>query len=399
MSKLLAGRVKKVKPSPTLAVTQKVREMKARGIKVIDFGVGEPDFDTPQAIKDSAIKAINDGFTKYTASSGIPELKEAIINKFKKDNNLTYRPEQVIVSCGAKHSLYNIAQALFEEGDEVIIPAPYWVSYPSQVILNGALPVILKTREADDFQIDPERLRSVISPKTKAIILNSPSNPTGLMYNRRTLEEIGKIALENDIYIISDEIYEKIIYDGREHISIASFSDEIKELCIVVNGVSKAYAMTGWRIGYTAGPVDLIKAMDTVQSQSTSNPSSISQKAAIAALRGGDVSIKAMLSEFDMRRARMVKMLRDIQGVKCLTPEGAFYTFPNVSSFFGREFKGKTMKNSIDIATLILTEAKVAVVAGESFGEGEHIRMSYSTSMENIEAGLKNIKGLLESLS
>lgn len=388
----LAERIGRIKPSPTLAMSAKAKAMKAQGIDVIDFGVGEPDFDTPDDVKEEAIKAIRSGFTKYTAPSGTDELKDAIIEKFKKDNNLEYEKSQIIVSCGAKHSLYNIAQVLFEAGDEVIIPSPYWVSYPDQVILNDATPVIIKTEEKDQFKLKAGALNKHITPRTKAIILNSPSNPTGSAYDIKDLEEIAEIAMRHNIYIISDEIYEKIVYDGFKHVSIASLGKELKNLTILVNGVSKSHSMTGWRIGYTAGPKEIITAMSNLQSQSTSNPTSISQKAAVAALKGSDHFINMMVLEFDKRRRYIVDRLNKIRGVKCLMPQGAFYAFPNVSSYYGASVNSKKITGSLDLATYLLEDAKIAAVSGDSFGSDEFIRFSYATSMENIKKGLDRME-------
>lgn len=391
----LAGRIGRIKPSPTLAMTAKAKAMKAKGLDVIDFGVGEPDFDTPDDVKEEAIKAIRSGFTKYTAPSGIDELKDAIIEKLKKDNNLEYEKSQIIVSCGAKHSLYNIAQVLFEAGDEVIIPSPYWVSYPDQVILNDATPVFVKTEEKDQFKLKAEALNKHITPRTKAIILNSPSNPTGSAYDIKDLQEIAEIVLRHNIYIISDEIYEKIVYDGFRHVSIASLGKDVKNLTILVNGVSKSHSMTGWRIGYTAGPKEIISAMGNLQSQSTSNPTSIAQKAAVAALSGSDHFINMMVSEFDKRRKYIVDCLNKLRGVKCLMPQGAFYAFPNVSSYYGRSANNKKISGSLDLATYLLEEAKIAAVSGDSFGADEYIRFSYATSMENITKGLDRMEEAL----
>ncbi|HLF85912.1 MAG TPA: pyridoxal phosphate-dependent aminotransferase [Nitrospiria bacterium] len=391
----LAERIGKIKPSPTLAMSAKAKAMKAQGIDVIDFGVGEPDFDTPDDVKEEAIKAIRSGFTKYTAPSGTDELKDAIIEKFKKDNNLEYEKSQIIVSCGAKHSLYNIAQVLFEAGDEVIIPSPYWVSYPDQIILNDATPVFIKTEEKDQFKLKAGALKTHITPRTKAIILNSPSNPTGSAYDSKDLEEIAEIAIRHNIHIISDEIYEKIVYDGFKHVSIASLGKELKNLTILVNGVSKSHAMTGWRIGYAAGPKEIITAMSNLQSQSTSNPTSISQKAAVAALKGSDHFINMMVSEFDKRRRYIVDCLNKIRGVKCLMPQGAFYAFPNVSSYYGASVNSKKITGSLDLATYLLEDAKIAAVSGDSFGSDEFIRFSYATSMENIQKGLDRMEEAL----
>lgn len=346
----IAKRAMAIKPSPTLATAAKAKAMKSQGIDVVDFGVGEPDFDTPENVKQAGIKAIQSGFTKYTPAGGTDELKEAVVEKFKRDNGLQYEKSQVLISCGAKHSLYNIAEALFDPGDEVIIPSPYWVSYPDQVLLNDAVPVIVETTEEEGFKLSAKKLEKAITKKTKALVLNSPSNPTGLAYDKKTLEEIAAIAVRHKIYVISDEIYEKLIYDGFKHFSIASLGAEIKDLTIVVNGVSKSHAMTGWRIGYAAGPKDVITAMANIQSQSTSNPASISQKAAVEALRGPQDFIRIMNVEFDKRRKYMVDRLNRIKGMSCLMPVGAFYAFPKVSQLFGKSVNGRRIANSSDLA-------------------------------------------------
>jgi aspartate aminotransferase len=388
----IAKRAQAIKPSPTLATAAKAKAMKAQGIDVVDFGVGEPDFDTPGNVKEAGIKAIQSGVTKYTPAGGTDELKEAVMEKFKKDNNLAYEKSQILISCGAKHSLYNIAEALFDPGDEIIIPSPYWVSYPDQVLLNDAVPVFVETTEAEGFKLSARALEKAITKKTRALVLNSPSNPTGLAYDRKTLEELAAVAVKHRIHVISDEIYEKLLYDGFTHFSIASLGKEIKDLTIVVNGVSKSHSMTGWRIGYAAGPKEIITAMANIQSQSTSNPCSISQKAAIEALRGPQDFISTMNIEFDKRRKYMVERLNKIQGISCLMPVGAFYAFPNVSKLYGKAVQGKTMKNSSDFATYLLEEAKVALVSGDAFGADPHIRLSYATSMENIQKGLERIE-------
>jgi aspartate aminotransferase len=394
----IAKRAQAIKPSPTLATAAKAKAMKAQGIDVVDFGVGEPDFDTPENVKQAGIKAIQSGFTKYTPAGGTDELKEAVIEKFKKDNNLLYEKSQILISCGAKHSLYNIAEALFDPGDEIIIPSPYWVSYPDQALLNDAVPVIVETTEAEGFKLSARKLEKALSKKTKALILNSPSNPTGLAYDRKTLEEIASVAVKHKLTVISDEIYEKLIYDGFTHQSIASLGPEIKDLTIVVNGVSKSHAMTGWRIGFAAGPKDVITAMANIQSQSTSNPTSISQKAALEALRGPQDFIGTMNIEFDKRRKYMVERLNKMPGVSCIMPVGAFYAFPNVSKLFGKSADGKMIRNSSDLATFLLEEAKVALVSGDAFGADPYIRLSYATSMENIQKGLDRIEKAVSSL-
>jgi len=395
---MLSERARQIKPSPTLAIDSKAKAMIASGIDVINFGVGEPDFDTPEHIKEAAIKAIRDGFTKYTPVGGIDPLKDAIIEKLRKDNGIEYSRDEIIVSCGAKHSLYNIAQALYGPGDEVIIPSPYWVSYPDQVILNSATPVFIKTSESDSFMIKPEILEGYITKKSKALILNSPSNPTGLTYTRKTLEAIASICLRHDILVVSDEIYEKLVYNGTEHVSIASLGKEIGEKTVLVNGLSKSYAMTGWRIGYTAGPKEIIKAMTNIQSQSTSNPNSIAQKAAIAALTGPQESVAKMKDEFDRRRRYLVAGLNSMPDVSCLTPTGAFYVFPNTSRLYGKSVNGRTIASSSDLALYLLEEAKIALVHGEPFGDDNYIRISYATSMENIQKAVERMREAIGGL-
>ena len=395
----LSGRVRQLRPSPTLAITAKTISMRAQGLDVISFGAGEPDFDTPGHIKEAAIQAIEGGFTKYTPVGGIDELKDAIIEKFRKDNGLSYERSQILVSCGGKHAIYNLAQALFEPGDEVIIPAPFWVSYPPIVELAGASPVIIETSEADGFRISPERLKQAITPKTKALILNSPSNPTGAAYNRQELEALAEIILENGIYVISDEIYEKIVFAGYRFTSIASLDRNVKDRTIIVHGISKTYAMTGWRIGFTAGPAELIQAMASVQSQSTSNPTSIAQKAAVVALAGPQEPVKAMVRVFQERRDLMVGRLNAIEGVSCFRPQGAFYVFPNFSSWFGRTYEAQEVSNSMELADYFLTTAQVALVPGLSFGAEGYERLSFATSTENIQKGLDRMEEALSRLT
>jgi len=395
---MLSHRASKIKPSQTLAIDAKAKAMKAKGFDIVNFGVGEPDFDTPENIKEAALKALKEGFTKYTAVGGIDQLKDAIIEKFKKDNNLHYMRDEIIVSCGAKHSLYNIAQALFDPGDEVLIPSPYWVSYPDQVLLNDAIPIFVKTYETDSFMVKPEAIESHITKKTKALILNSPSNPTGLTYNKKSLEKIAEVILKYNLYVISDEIYEKLTYDGFKHISIASLDNEIKNKTIVVNGLSKAYAMTGWRIGYTAGQKGIIKAMTNIQSQSTSNPTSIAQKAAIEALEGPQDFIHIMLAEFDRRRRFLVSELNAIPDMSCITPTGAFYAFPNTSKLYGKSFNNQKISSSSDLALYLLEEAKVALVHGGAFGDDNYIRLSYATSIDEIKKGVDRIREAVSKL-
>ncbi|MDX9714622.1 MAG: pyridoxal phosphate-dependent aminotransferase [Dissulfurispiraceae bacterium] len=395
---MVSQRAGRIKPSPTLAIDAKAKAMKAQGLDVLNFGVGEPDFDTPDHVKEAAIKAIKEGFTKYTPVGGTDELKEAVLNKLSRDNGLGYEKNQIVVSCGAKHTLYNIAQAFFNPGDEILIPSPYWVSYPDQALLNDAVPVFIRTSEKDSFMVSPDALEAAITPKTKVLILNSPSNPTGLAYDKKTLEAVAEIAVRKNIYVISDEIYEKLVYDGTEHISIASLGSEIKERTIVVNGLSKSHAMTGWRIGYAAGPEDIIKAMTNIQSQSTSNPTSIAQKAAVAALNGPQDFILSMRAEFDSRRRFLVNALNAIDGISCKTPTGAFYAFPNVSAVFGKSSGTARINGSLDLAAYLLEKANVALVHGEAFGDDNYIRISYATSMQNIQKGVERIKEAVSAL-
>jgi len=395
----LAARISTIKPSPTLAITAKANAMTAEGRHVISFGAGEPDFDTPDHIKMAAVKAIEEGFTKYTPVDGICELKDAIISKLSRDNQLTYDRLEIVVSCGGKHTLYNLTQVLFEEGDEVIIPSPYWVSYLDMVLLSGAKPVILKTGEAQGFKILPDQLEAAITRNTKALIMNSPSNPTGAVYTARELAALAEVVIGKEMLVISDDIYEKIIYDDRPFKNIASLSEELRNKTIVVNGVSKAYSMTGWRIGYAAGPEEIIKAVTKLQSQNTSNPASISQWAAVEALNGNQESVPEMVEEFRRRRDVIVEKLNAIPGVTCALPDGAFYVFPDVSSLFGRSYEGQTLSNSSDVAAYLLDRANVAVVPGIDFGDDNHIRLSYATSLKNIEEGLKRISSAVKRLS
>jgi len=394
----LSDRLAGLEESVTLAITAKARAMKAEGRDVIGFGAGEPDFDTPENIKEAGIRAIREGHTKYTAVGGINELKDAIIGKFRKDNKLEYTRDEILVSCGGKHSIFNLFQAVLNPGDEVIIPAPYWVSYPVMAALGGGTPKVVHTKESDGFRMSPEAFKASIGPNTKAVVINSPSNPTGAAYTEKELVKIAEIALENGLLIISDEIYERLAYDGFKVTSIASLSEEAKKSTIVLNGVSKTYSMTGWRIGYAAGPKNIIKAMTNIQSQSTSNPSSISQWAAVEAISGPQDAIDTMVSEFAKRRGVIVDGLNAIDGISCLKPQGAFYVFPNVSKLFGRKYKDKTIKGSVDLATYLIDEAGIAVVPGEPFGDDKFIRLSYATSMDNIVKGVKRIGEAVKEL-
>ena len=395
---ILSSRAKSLKPSPTLAINAKAKAMQAQGIQVISFGAGEPDFDTPENIKQAAKKALDQGFTKYTPVGGIDELKDAIINKFKRDSHLTYKRSEILVSCGGKHSFYNLAQAIFDQGDEVIIPAPYWVSYPPMVALAGGTPVIVETAEKNEFKITPDDLKKAVTPKTKALIINSPSNPTGSAYSKKDLERIAEITVSKSFFVISDEIYEKIVYDGFQFTSIASLSEEMKKKTIIVHGVAKTYAMTGWRIGYTAGPEEIISAMNNIQSQSTSNPTSIAQKASVEALAGPQDEVGKMVSAFTQRRNYIVDRLNKMPGVSCYKPAGAFYVFPNFSSYYAKSYQGKKIENSTHLADFFLDVARVAVVPGVEFGADPFERLSYATSMEDIEEGMNRIEEALKKL-
>ncbi|HBH88237.1 MAG TPA: aspartate aminotransferase [Syntrophaceae bacterium] len=394
----LSSRISLIKPSPTLAITSKANALKEQGRNIIGFGAGEPDFDTPLHIKMAAIKAIEEGFTKYTPVDGIAELKDAIILKLSRDNQLTYNRSQIVVSCGAKHTLYNIIQVLCEEGDEVIIPSPYWVSYLDMVILSGAKPVIVKTSESQGFKMLPKQLESAITGRTKAIIINSPSNPAGVVYSSSELKALAEVVIEKGVLIISDDIYEKIIYDEAIFQNMASLSQELKNMTVVVNGVSKTYSMTGWRIGYAAGPEEIMDAIAKLQSQNTSNPTSIAQKAAVEALNGPQESVGEMVEEFRKRRGAIVKMLNDIPGITCMLPQGAFYVFPDVSAIFGKKYKGTVVSNSSDFSAYLLDVANVAVIPGIDFGYDNHIRLSYATSMSQIEEGMERIRNAIIKL-
>ena len=394
----LSPNVQKVKPSITLAVTARANAMKARGIDVISLSAGEPDFDTPKHIADAAVEAIRAGFTKYTPSAGIPELRKAVSEKLRRDNGLDYSPAQVIINCGAKHSDFLAIFVLTGPGDEVIVPAPYWVSYPDMIALAGGTPVIVEGAPENNLKITPDQLRKAITPRTKLVILNSPSNPTGMIYSEEELRAHAEVIIEAGNFVLSDEIYEKLVYDGKRHVSIGSLSEDIFRRTITVNGVSKVYAMTGWRIGYTAGPEEIIRAMDAVQSQETSNPASISQKAALAGLTGPEDLIAVMLAEYDRRRTYMVGRLNAMEGVSCLMPEGAFYAFPDVSGVYGGTFGGKRIAGSADLSEYLLEEQRIAVIPGVGFGADAHIRFSYTTSMENIEKALDRFETGIRAL-
>ena len=395
----LADRVKNLKPSPTLAVDAKAKALKAKGVDIVNLSAGEPDFDTPDHIKEAAIKAIKEGFTKYVAVGGIPELKEAVINKLKRDYDLEYAPEQILVSTGGKQCLYNIAQAILNPGDQVIVPVPYWVSYPAIIELAGGVPVYLDSKAEENFAIDMGLLRSLVNEKTKAIILNSPSNPTGAVYSSEDLKAIAELAMEKGFYVITDDIYDEIRFDGKGPENPASLCPDAKEFVIIANGVSKTYAMTGWRIGYMAGPADVVKACTKIQSQSTSNANSIAQKAAAEALSGPQDCVKTMVEAFRQRGQFVIERLRSMPGISCVEPQGAFYVFPDVSSYYGKKAGDKTISGSLDMADYLLETAKIACVPGIAFGADDFIRFSYATDMKTLEEGLNRFEKALSELS
>jgi aspartate aminotransferase len=389
MNYRISQRAASLAPSLTLAIDSKAKQMKAEGQDVVGFGAGEPDFDTPQHIKDAAIAALNAGFTKYTPSSGIPELRQAIADKFKRENGLNYKPSQVIVSCGGKHSCYNIILATCQEGDEVIIPAPYWLSYPEMVKLAGAKPVVVETSDQTEFKVTPDALRGAITSNTRLFILNSPSNPTGTVYSPEEIKALGDICVEKGVLIMSDEIYEHLLYDGAQHKSVASFSPAHYEHTIVVHGFAKAWSMTGWRLGFLAAPEPIAKAIDAIQSHSTSNPTSFAQKGAVAALMGPQDHLKSWLAEYDRRRTYAHQKLNSIPGVSCVNSKGAFYLFPNIAG---------TGRKSSEFCARLLEIEKVAAVPGLAFGADDYIRLSYATSLANIEKGLERLDRFVRGL-
>ena len=395
--------IEQVQPSATMAISAKAAAMKREGIDVIPLSAGEPDFDTPGHIKAAGIRAIEEGFTKYTSPpSGIVELKEAVCRKFREDNGLDYSTDQVIVNCGAKHSLYLAVAAVLNPGDEMIVPTPYWVTFTEQPKLVGAGPVVVRTRREDGLKLTPDALRAAITKRTRMLLLNSPSNPSGCVYTRDELEQLAAVAVEHGVYVLSDEIYEKLVYDGAEHVSIASLGEEIKRLTIVVNGASKAYAMTGWRIGYAAAEAEVVAAMDKAQSQTVSHPTSMSQKAALEALTGPQEMVETMRREYDRRRRYITSRLNRLNGVECPLPLGAFYVYPDMSSYFGSRCEGPQGSGRIEDCTglceYLLETGKVACVPGAGFGTGEHIRLSYATSMEKIAAAMDRIEAALSLL-
>jgi aspartate aminotransferase len=395
----LSRRLDPIKPSPTLALNAKAKALAAQGVDVVGFAAGEPDFDTPDFIKQAAVKALEQGFTKYTATAGIPELRKAISEKLEKENALSFAPDQVLVCAGAKHALYNIFQALLDEGDEVVIFSPFWVSYPDMVQLAGGKPVIVPTREADGFAPDPAALKQALSPKTKAVILNSPGNPTGAVLSEAALRGIADVLKDHTCLVITDDIYERLLYTDAPFRNIVNVAPELKERAVVVNGFSKAFSMTGWRLGYAAGPKALIAGMQMIQDQSTSNAASIGQKAALAALTGPREPIDAMVTEFRARRDLFVAGLNAIPGFRCRVPEGAFYVFPNIEGLFGKHYKGSKLHGSMQISQILLDDFRVAAVPGQPFGADGHIRMSFATSRATIEKGLARLRDFVAALS
>lgn len=394
----ISNRVKSINPSQTLAITAQALKMKREGKKVISFAAGEPDFNTPENIKEEAISAIKQGFTHYTVNSGIIELKEAVIGKLKKDNKVEYKPAEIIISNGAKQCLFNAILTVCNPEDEVLLPTPYWVSYTEQIKFAQAVPIFINTYQEDAFKLSATQVEEKISSKTKLLILNSPNNPTGAVYEMEELKKIAQLLVKYNIYCICDEIYEKLIYDEAEHFTIASLSNDVKAKTIIINGVSKSYAMTGWRIGYAAGPEDIISGMGKIQGHSTSNPNSIAQKASVEALNGRQETIEEMRREFDERRKYMVEKLNQIKGIFCLKPSGAFYAFPNVSKILekGVKYNGKRIINSFDLADFILKEAEVALIPGSAFEAEGYLRLSYATSMEDVKEGLDRIENILK---
>ncbi|MGE5629431.1 MAG: pyridoxal phosphate-dependent aminotransferase [Solirubrobacterales bacterium] len=385
-----------IQPSITLAISAKAKEMKSQGIDVIGFGVGEPDFNTPLNIQEAAIKAIREGHTKYTPASGIIELKKAVVDKFWNENNLKYNESQIIISTGAKQCLANLFQAVLNPGDEVIMQIPYWVSYPELIQLADGVPVFVETDEKNNFKLTLDKLQAAVTDKTKMILVNTPNNPTGTVYNKEDLQMIADFAKEHDLLILADEIYEKLIYGDEKHISIATLSEDAYNRTIIINGVSKSFAMTGWRIGYAAGNKDIIKLMANIQSHTTSNPSSIAQYASLEALTGPTDAQKAMIEEFKKRRDYMIKRINSIKGLSCIEPMGAFYVMMNISKLFGKEVEGEMISDSLSFSNSLLAHAKVAAVPGIGFGVDDYVRLSYATSMENIENGLDRIEGYVK---
>ncbi|MCS7231865.1 MAG: pyridoxal phosphate-dependent aminotransferase [Elusimicrobiota bacterium] len=394
----LSSKIQEISPSATLSITAKAKQLKSQGIKVIAFAAGEPDFDTPEFIKQKAKEALDKGLTKYTPTAGIPELKQAICEKLKKENNLEYTPEEVLVSCGAKHSIFNAIMALVDDGDEVLLPKPYWVSYPEMIKFARGKIIEIPTNERTNFKIKADQLKEYITPKTKLLILNYPSNPTGMMYTKQELQEIANVLVENQIYCISDEIYEKLVYDGLEFVSIASLNSEIKKLTITVNGLSKCCSMTGWRVGYACGPKEIIQAMGNLQDHSTSNITTFVQYASVDAIKYAEESIKKMVEEFKKRRDYIVEEINKIPELSVIKPQGAFYVWVNISKLKGKKYNNQIITDSMKLSELLLTEARVSVIPGCVFGDDDYIRLSYAISLQDIKEGLDNIKKFIETI-
>lgn len=394
----LAQRVRSLKPSPTLAIDAKAKALKAQGVDIVNLSAGEPDFDTPAHVKEAAIKAIRDGFTKYTAVNGILELRQAIAERFKNDYGLTYDLDQILVSAGGKQALYNVTQAILDSGDEVIIPVPYWVSYPPIVELAGGVPRLLPSDPSTGFALDHQALRSIVGPRTKALILNSPSNPTGATYSREDLQAVAGLAKERGFLVISDDIYDAIRFDGRGPENIASVAPEISDQVIIVNGVSKTYAMTGWRVGYLAGPTPIVRAATKIQSQSTSNANSIAQKASLAALTGSQDCVEEMVEAFRERREYVTRRLRAMPEVSCVAPQGAFYVFPNLSAYYGAQAGRREVNDSLGLTDYLLEEARIATVPGIAFGDDKFLRLSFVTDMATLGEGMDRLEKALSRL-
>lgn len=398
MSLELSKKAQAVKPSSTLAITAKAKELRSKGIDVVGFGAGEPDFNTPDNINNAAIKAIHDGFTKYTDASGILELKQAVCKKFETFNHISYKPNQIVISNGGKHSLTNVFEAILNPGDEVIIPVPYWLSYPEIVKLSDGVPVYIKASKEQNYKVTAEQIADACTDKTKALILNSPNNPTGMIYTRDELKAIADVAVEKNIYVVSDEIYENLIYGDVEHVSIASLGDEIYKRTITCSGVAKSYSMTGWRIGYTGSSVEIAKLMSSVQSHQTSNPNSIAQKAAVEALSGPQDTVKVMAEEFNRRRLYMVERIKAMPFIDAITPQGAFYMFVDFSKVLKKEYKGEIIGTTGKLADILITDYNIAVVPCGDFGFADHIRLSYAISQEQICKGMDRLEAFLSTL-
>lgn len=392
----ISDRASNINPSLTLAIDSKLKQMISEGIKVYGFGAGEPDFDTPEYIRKAAIEAINNGFTRYTAAQGTLDLRKAICAKLDRENGIKYNPNEIVVSSGAKHSLSNAFAAILNPGDEVIVPVPYWVSYTEIIKLNSGVPVLINTKAENGFKMTKEEMERAITDKTKAVLLNTPNNPTGSVYNKEELMALAETAINNNMYIVSDEIYERLTYDGVEHVSIASFSEDIRNITILINGMSKAYAMTGWRLGYAASNEKVIKAMSSVQSHAVSHPSSITQYASTAALNGPQDDVKVMISEFEKRRNYMYEKINTIKYLSCSKPQGAFYVYVNISELIGAELDGIKLNSSTDLSMVLLEKANVAVIPGAAFGTDSYIRLSYATSMDTIVKGLDILEDFLD---